>query len=300
MADWFGPRRVLAVLSLLWAAATILTGLSWSVALARGVPHPRRCRGRRCVSDGNARAFTCWLPVRERGFAQGITHSFARLGGAVTPPIVLAIVARYGWREAFYVLGAASLAWTAVWVASFRDTPEEHPWVTASSWRRSAPAANRRGPRADRRHRRQIVRRMWARHPRRLLLRVVVVGVPDVAAVVPVGCPRVRARPDCADDDAAAARRRGGRHARGRHLGRDLPAHRQPPAGAARAAGRRPRRLGGAFLRSCLPAIVTGSALGAVYLLAAAFFFLELTNAVLWTLPLDIAGPVPRAPPAGS
>jgi len=47
--------------------------------------------------------------------------------------------------------------------------------------------------------------------------------------------------------------------------------------------------LGGAFV-FILPAIVTGSALGAVYLLAAAFFFLELTNAVLWTLPLDIAG----------
>ena len=48
--------------------------------------------------------------------------------------------------------------------------------------------------------------------------------------------------------------------------------------------------LGGAFA-FIVPAVVTGSALGAVYLLAAAFFFLELTNAVLWTLPLDIAGP---------
>jgi ACS family D-galactonate transporter-like MFS transporter len=47
--------------------------------------------------------------------------------------------------------------------------------------------------------------------------------------------------------------------------------------------------LGGAFA-FILPAIVTGNALGAVYLLAAAFFFLELTNAVLWTLPIDIAG----------
>src|SRR6185295_10772416 len=31
LSDRFGPRRVLAVLSLLWASATILTGLSWSV-----------------------------------------------------------------------------------------------------------------------------------------------------------------------------------------------------------------------------------------------------------------------------
>jgi ACS family D-galactonate transporter-like MFS transporter len=47
--------------------------------------------------------------------------------------------------------------------------------------------------------------------------------------------------------------------------------------------------LAGAFA-FIVPAIAIGSALGAVYLLAAAFFFLELTNAVLWTLPLDIAG----------
>src|SRR5476651_815550 len=130
LADRFGPRLVLAVLSLLWAAATMLTGVSWSVA---SLVVFRVLVG---VGEGGAfptatRAFTSWLPIGERGFAQGITHSFARLGGAVTPPIVLAIVARDGWREAFYVLGAASLAWTAVWVASFRNRPEEHPWVTS-------------------------------------------------------------------------------------------------------------------------------------------------------------------------
>src|SRR3982074_821866 len=31
-SDRFGPRLVLAVLSLLWATATILTGISWSAA----------------------------------------------------------------------------------------------------------------------------------------------------------------------------------------------------------------------------------------------------------------------------
>src|SRR5258708_3976947 len=31
-SDRFGPRLVLAVLSLLWATATILTGVSWSAA----------------------------------------------------------------------------------------------------------------------------------------------------------------------------------------------------------------------------------------------------------------------------
>src|SRR6476660_714145 len=117
VSDRFGPRLVLAVLSLLWATATILTGLSWSVA---SLVVFRILVG---VGEGGAfptatRAFASWLPVRERGFAQGITHSFARLGGAVTPPLVLAIVARSGWRASFMVLGAVSLAWTALWLAA--------------------------------------------------------------------------------------------------------------------------------------------------------------------------------------
>ena len=99
-ADRFGPRSVLAALSLLWATATILTGFSWGVGSLLAF---RLLVG---VGEGGAfpaatRAFTWWLPVRERGFAQGVTHSFARLGGAATPPLVLAIVARYGWRASF-------------------------------------------------------------------------------------------------------------------------------------------------------------------------------------------------------
>src|SRR4029453_498069 len=86
-ADRFGPRAVLAALSLVWAAATILPGLSWSVS---SLVVFRILVG---VGEGGAfpaatRAFTWWLPVRERGFAQGITHSFARLGGATNPPIL--------------------------------------------------------------------------------------------------------------------------------------------------------------------------------------------------------------------
>ncbi|PYR00013.1 MAG: MFS transporter [Acidobacteria bacterium] len=258
MSDRFGPRLVLAMLSLVWATATILTGVSWSVA---SLVVFRILVG---IGEGGAfptatRAFACWLPVRERGFAQGITHSFARLGGAVTPPIVLAIVARYGWREAFYVLGAVSLAWTAVWVASFRRGPT--PW-------------------------RKILSRMW-------LVTVVDFCYGWSLWVFLTWLPSYLS------------------DARGFKLDRIALMTTLPLLGGVvgdtlggvisdtifRRTGRLPlaRRtllvvgLGGAFA-FILPAIATGSALGAVYLLAAAFFFLELTNAVLWTLPLDIAG----------
>ena len=285
MSDRFGPRLVLAMLSLVWATATILTGVSWSVA---SLVVFRILVG---IGEGGAfptatRAFACWLPVRERGFAQGITHSFARLGGAVTPPIVLAIVARYGWREAFYVLGAVSLAWTAVWVASFRDTPDEHPWVSGSEL--AAISADCESTRAARGPTpwRKILSRMW-------LVTVVDFCYGWSLWVFLTWLPSYLS------------------DARGFKLDRIALMTTLPLLGGVvgdtlggvisdtifRLTGRLPlaRRtllvvgLGGAFA-FILPAIATGSALGAVYLLAAAFFFLELTNAVLWTLPLDIAG----------
>jgi ACS family D-galactonate transporter-like MFS transporter len=284
-ADRFGPRLVLAVLSLLWATATILTGVSWSVA---SLVVFRILVG---VGEGGAfpaatRAFTWWLPVRERGFAQGITHSFARLGGAVTPPLVLAIVARYGWRESFMLLGAASLGWTALWVASYTDTPDEHPWVSSSELEEihagSEPTRAARGATPWR----QIVSRMWL---------VTVVDFcygwslwvfltwlpsylsdargfkPDQIALMttlPLLCGVVGDTLGGVISDAIF-----------RHTGKLRLARRTLLVVG----------LGGAFA-FILPAIVTGSAVGAVYLLAAAFFFLELTNAVLWTLPIDIAG----------
>jgi sugar phosphate permease len=284
-ADRFGPRRVLTVLSLLWAAATIFTGFAWSVA---SLVVFRVLVG---VGEGGAfptatRAFTCWLPVRERGFAQGITHSFARLGGAVTPPIVLAIVARYGWREAFYALGAASVLWTAVWLASFRDTPDEHPWITSHEVDViRAGGGFRRAPRGATPWR-QILNRMW-------LVTVVdfcygwslwlfltwlpsylsdargfKVGEMAVMTMLPLLAGVVGDTLGGVISDAIFRR-----------------------SGNLRLARRAPLVVGlaGAFA-FLLPAILTGSAIGAVSLLAAAFFFLELTNAVLWTLPIDIAG----------
>jgi ACS family D-galactonate transporter-like MFS transporter len=285
MADRFGPRLVLTVLSLLWAAATVLTGLSWSVASLVGF---RILVG---VGEGGAfpaatRALTCWLPVRERGFAQGITHSFARLGGAVTPPIVLAIVTRDGWRASFLMLGAASLVWTAVWLASFRNTPEEHPWVTGPELATiregagSTPAAGGSTPW------RQIVSRMW-------LVTVVDFCYGWSLWVFLTWLPSYLS------------------DARGFRLDQIALMTTLPLLGGVvgdtlggvisdtifrRTGNLRLARLtllvaglGGAFA-FIVPAVVTGSALGAVYLLAAAFFFLELTNAVLWTLPIDIAG----------
>jgi sugar phosphate permease len=284
-ADRCGPRLVLTVLSVLWATGTILTGVSWSVASFVAF---RVLVG---IGEGGAfptatRAFTWWLPVRERGFAQGITHSFARLGGAVTPPVVLAITTRYGWRASFIVLGVASLAWTAVWMATFRDTPETHPWVSdvelAAIREDGGPSRGWHEPTPWR----AIVRRMW-------LVTVVDFCYGWSLWVFLTWLPSYlsEARGFALDRMAIMTTLPLFAGVGGDTLGGVISDAILKRTGNLRLARRAllVGGLGGAFA-FIVPAVVTGSAMSAVYLLTAAFFCLELTNAVLWTLPLDIAG----------
>lgn len=286
LSDTVGPRRVLAGLSALWAGATIMTGLSWSLASLAV------CRILVGGGEGGAfptatRAFSFWLPVRERGFAQGITHSFARLGGAVTPPMVLVIVAAYGWRASFVVLGGVSLVWTIVWLLVFRDTPIEHRWMTSAELAEIGVDV-RRSPDAPRLATpwRAIWSRMWLvtvvdfcygwslwvfltwlpsylSEARGFTLHemAVMTTVPLMAGVV------------------------------GDTLGGVVSDAIFKRTGDLRLARRAVLIVGlvGALV-FMVPAVTTSSPLRAVFDLALAFLFLELTNAVLWALPLDIAG----------
>jgi sugar phosphate permease len=71
-----------------------------------------------------------WTAETKRGFAQGITHSSARLGNALTPPLVAWLITLVTWRGSFILLGIISLAWAVVWLWYFRDDPGVHPGIT--------------------------------------------------------------------------------------------------------------------------------------------------------------------------
>jgi hypothetical protein len=43
--------------------------------------------------------------------AQGITHTFARIGNAVTPPLVTWLMLAFTSRGSFIILGVASFLW---------------------------------------------------------------------------------------------------------------------------------------------------------------------------------------------
>src|SRR5262245_40145665 len=129
IGDRFGPRRTLFLCGLIWASATILTGLAGGFAILF------LCRVMVGVGEGATfpvatRAMQNWTPLGRRGFAQGIPHPFARLGNALTPPIVAWLIALVSWRGSFVALGAASLIWVAIWYWYFRDQPADHSSVS--------------------------------------------------------------------------------------------------------------------------------------------------------------------------
>ena len=131
LGDRVGPRRTLFLCGLIWASATILTGFAGSLATLFLV---RMMVG---VGEGATfpvatRAMQAWTAAGRRGFAQGITHAFARLGNALTPPIVAWLITVVTWRGSFVVLGGVSLVWIVTWLWYFRDVPAEHPWITAA------------------------------------------------------------------------------------------------------------------------------------------------------------------------
>lgn len=286
LSDKFGPRLVLTVLSVIWAAGTLLTGFAW------GLTSLIVFRALLGIGEGGAfptatRAFTFWMPASERGFAQGITHSFARLGGAVTPPIVLAIAASSGWRESFFILGAISLVWTALYIWLFRNTPLEHKWVKPAELKEIGVNANEMTSSAkEKTPWRQMIKRMWLvtfvdfcygwslwvfltwlpsylKEARGFDLKhlAMFTALPLLAGVV------------------------------GDTLGGVTSDSIYRRTGNLKLARRSVLVVGLVGSLVCvIPAVYTGSAMMAVFLLSVSFFFLELTNAVLWSLPIDIAG----------
>ena len=129
LADKFGPFRTLAICGVLWAGGTALTGFAGgfaSLLVARLIVG----LGEAPIVPASARAMAIWTPAGRRGFAQGITHSVARLGNAAAPLIVAGLVAVASWRIAFIVMGVISLSWVVLWVSTYHEEPLRHPGMT--------------------------------------------------------------------------------------------------------------------------------------------------------------------------
>jgi sugar phosphate permease len=150
LGDRFGPRRALTGIVIWWSTFTAATALTWSAASMLV------CRFLFGVGEAGAfpiatRSLSRWILPAERGFAQGITHAGARLGGAITPVFVVMLILHFGWRAPFFVFALIGVLWAVGWFIYYRDHPDEHAGANEAerqliaSALGSAPASARPG-----------------------------------------------------------------------------------------------------------------------------------------------------------
>src|SRR5499426_2690808 len=123
------PYLLFQIIGLVWAGATVLTSFAWdfySLFAARILMG----FGVGATLPTATRAMQYWVETRKRGYAQGITHAFSRLGNALTPALVVWLMAVVTWRGSFIVIGIAGFVWVVAWYWYFRDDPHEHPAIT--------------------------------------------------------------------------------------------------------------------------------------------------------------------------
>ena len=123
LGDRFGHRKILAAIVLWWSAFTAFTGLAGGLASLLVI--------RFMFGIGEAGSSPCstgvisrWFEKGEVGKAQGYVWAASRMGGALTPFVVIPVMMWVGWRAAFYLLGALGVIWAVVWYVWYRDRGE--------------------------------------------------------------------------------------------------------------------------------------------------------------------------------
>ncbi len=134
VADRFGARRALTWAAIWWAGFSALAALLPTVPFILPLLMVVRFAlgaGESIVYPASNRIVSRWIPVPERGLANGLIFMGVGVGAGITPPLITAVMLRYGWRASFLVCALIGLAAGAVWLMIARDSPDDHPWVSA-------------------------------------------------------------------------------------------------------------------------------------------------------------------------
>lgn len=128
LLDKFGPRVVYPIAVVWWSLWTAAT------ALARGFGTLMVCRlglgiGEAPVQPANIKVVAAWFPRRERALASSLFDTGQQIGVALSVPVVSALIAAFGWRAAFVVIGVIGLFWVIGWLMIYRS-PQEHARVS--------------------------------------------------------------------------------------------------------------------------------------------------------------------------
>ncbi|MBS1801679.1 MAG: MFS transporter [Acidobacteria bacterium] len=139
LAVRYGPRWSLTFGVAWWGVFTALTAVV-----------PPKMRGamlvliavRFCLGAGEATVYPAsnqlvarWIPLEERGKANGSIFAGVGAGAGLTPPLLAWIIAHYGWRMSFWFSAVVGTLAGVVWFFIARDHPAEHPLISQAELR---------------------------------------------------------------------------------------------------------------------------------------------------------------------
>jgi sugar phosphate permease len=121
--DIFGPRKTLSAIAAILAATMLFMGAASS--------YPLMMSGRIVIGLAEGPQFGTavatvkrWFPPQERGIANALWTIGSPLGSMLGFPLVIFLVAQYGWRASFFTLAAlnAFVVLPIIWMY-LRDSP---------------------------------------------------------------------------------------------------------------------------------------------------------------------------------
>ncbi|PHI31515.1 MFS transporter [Budvicia aquatica] len=129
LADKFGPRISMAIAILWWSAFTTLTGVISSLGMLLLV-RVLFGIGEGAFPSGSWKTIATYFPSKERGRATAIQSSVGTLGPALASIVAASIIAHFGWRHVFVVLGIPGILITFGIYYFCRNNPKDSPGIS--------------------------------------------------------------------------------------------------------------------------------------------------------------------------
>ena len=125
LADRLGARRVLGIAALTWVAATAAIALAPAAAALPVLLGARLLLGvgEAPTFPAAAQAVALHIPLAARGRANGSVIAAIGLGSAIAPPLVTAVMVRFGWRAALVASALPALGVACGWLAVRKMPP---------------------------------------------------------------------------------------------------------------------------------------------------------------------------------
>ncbi len=127
-ADRWGSKKVFGWGAAWWSLFTVGTAGAFSFGtfvIARvlfGV-------GEGPALSNAIRIVTNWFSPKEYSTALGLANSGVYIAPALATPVIVWMIANFGWRSPFYIMGVLGLLWVIVWLKWFTDKPESNKYM---------------------------------------------------------------------------------------------------------------------------------------------------------------------------